>query len=210
MFVYELLDEELIALIDAGSQLAEKTLYNRYHHFSHLLTLELLKEYIDYRLDYEEVISVIYTKLPTIISNYHKVYSRFHLYWKKCARNAFFDYLNEIKDDVLGGKRANVISTDEVYYEGNRSLLVHDVIGVDDDQLIANDTLTINILKNLVYEDDPTLNAEEKLIAHYIYFRGYKTKDILERTPWSRDHVNYLVRNTKDKIIKILKSVIYK
>lgn len=196
-------DEELISLINSGSQSAEVALYERYFRYSRVLASDYIETFdINPSLE-EELTAVIFSKFPIILQKADKIGTAFNLYWKASVRNLVYDYIEELKQPYPLYSSQNV-SFDEYAFEDEK-LTLHDVLGDDDQEMSDVDSPIFGLLKDLIEKENSPLNENEKKVAKLMFFEELDARSIAEKLGWKRDHTNYVIRSAKDKIIKIIK-----
>lgn len=198
-------DEDLIFLIKSGSKLAERVFYIRYSKYSLSVAKKYYQEFKDSGISVDDFYAVAFSKTPEAVANYEDVDRSFNIYWHSVVKHEIYDY---IKDNsyTLGAKSFSGISLDSMRYENNEKLMLHDIVGSEEEPTNSVE----EILRPYIYGKKDYLTDDEKLIAHLIYFEQLSINEITKITILGRNRVNYLIRNTKEKIQKIIKENYFK
>lgn len=192
-------DEDLIFLINAGSQLALTIFYKRYYIYSKALAKEYALEFKDSGIQEDEFFAIAFERVQHALKKYQNIHKKFMPYWKKVVRNAVFDYVR-VNSYQSGAKIYGEISLDSECYHGNEKFTFHDAIGEMDEENQLQ-----KLLESYLAEDESTLTNEEKLILYYYFLEQRTIADISEITSFARTRVNYLIKTTRQKIQKIIK-----
>lgn len=201
MIKEELSDEDLLALIDAGSKSAEDALYNRYYAESVRAGKNYAKLYRHLGISEEEYTAVAFSKVYDALRSYKNVRINFRSFWHVLVRNAVFDLINH-SDYQVSVKYDKNVSLDDQAYISSDEVLLSDVIGEDEDK--GDDDLYTNIA-NIINNKENDLTDEERKVARLAFILGYKRRDMLEILDTNKDHLSYVLKVVRKKIIKILK-----
>lgn len=205
MIKEELTDEDLLTLIEAGSKSAEDALYNRYYQLSEEAGINYYKLYKKYGITAEEFASVAFSKVYDALCNYKNVRVDFRSYWRVLVKNAVLDYIKESGYE-LSVKYGGNLSLDARAYLCSEELLLSDVIGSNEMEYLEGDTL-LTLFNSIISKKEYNFTNEERRVAKLVYIMGYKKREVAEMLKVSDDHISYVLKSAKKKIIKILKEV---
>ena len=203
MIKEELSDLDLIALIEAGSASAEAAFYERYLNYSKTIARSYVNEFAHSGIGVEDFTASAFSKVSIALANFNKIENKsvsFNGYWKTIVKNAIFDYLLENAYTSEVNRPLSDYSFDDYAYYNNERIELHDVIGEKDTYTSLRD-----VVINYIEEEDSNLSDDERLVAKLLLIDEYEVSEILQETGWGRPKLNYVIRNVRQKIGKILK-----
>ena len=201
MIKEELSDEDLLTLCEAGSKSAEDALYQRYYELSVTAGRNYARLYANLGITEQEYTAVAFSKVFDALRTYKRVRVDFKSYWRVLVHNAVNDYINE-NVDITSVRRPGNISLDERAYNCDEELLLSDIIGGTDDYLNGD---SLYRLLNVVFSSDLYgFTKEEREVGKYIFILGYKRAELVDILDMDEDHLNYVIRNLKKKLMEII------
>lgn len=198
----DLTDEELLYLIEAGSDSAKSALFDRYYKRSESIGRYYYKMYRRTGITIEEFTMVAFSKTDEAFKTYRNKRVDFYNYWKVLVRNAIHDYIRHNSFTI--GPRSHTVSIDEGVSYDNEPLYLHDVIG-DVDEVINDSRSIVNLLNEIVETDKYNFTSEERAFTDLYYVKGYEIEEITEMLQSSINHIYYVAKVVKSKITKIIK-----
>ena len=202
MIKEELSDEDLLALIEAGSKSAEDALYHRFYAESVRAGKNYARLYRHLGISEEEYTSVAFSKVYDALCSYKNVRISFRSYWHVLVRNAIFDFINHSGYETSVKYDKNV-SFDDQAYICSEDLLLSDVVG-EVDELFSDENIYVHVAK-IINNKENDFTDEERKVARLAFILGYKRKEIVELLNTNEDHLSYVLKVAKKKIMQILK-----
>jgi len=201
MIKNQLSDEELFALIDAGSKSAEDAIYERYIGYSKIVAASFAKLFKDNGISFEEFEALAISVIPDALACRDKVERNFYLYWKSCVKNAFFSYIRENaftlgRNYLLRSEADDLL--EEVQLDGNfdnKSEDLHALFGSELREKI------LAILNNKANH----FSRDEIKLGKLIYLEDYSQIEASEKLKWNKNRVSYVYRSLKAKITDKIK-----
>lgn len=196
----EMSDEDLIFLIRANSQAAEKAFYKRYSDYS----LHLANKYYyifkkNSGITLEELYAIAFSKTHEAVLRFDEIDKTFYAYWRTMVKNAIYDYVRTNSYEA-GGKIFAGLSLDHKRYYDNEAIMLSDVVGEDE-----KENEIMKFLEPYIKGKKKLLTSNEQKVAELLLIKQYSIKEITEELHFTRNKTNYLIRNMKNKIQKIIK-----
>lgn len=192
-------DDDLIFLVDANSQLAEKELINRYMQVAKKVAKDYSDAFSDSGIPYEDFYAIAINCIHNSIHTYSNREVPFRRYWKVCVRNAIYDYVrnNSYRTAALP---LSEVSLDDVFYKEGENIRFHDTVA--DNQ--PSNTI-FELLYDYVSSNDGYFSKDEKTLIVLHYLEERTLIEFLEVTGWSRSKTYYIIKKARIKIAELLK-----
>jgi hypothetical protein len=149
-------DEDLIFLIRANSQAAEKVFYKRYSEYS----LHLANKYYhifkkNSGITLEELYAIAFSKTHEAVLRFDEIDKTFYAYWRTMVKNAIYDYVRTNAYEA-GGKIFAGLSLDHKRYYDNEVIMLSDVVGEDEKVRTFAKSKGLEIVGEVPRSDDIT------------------------------------------------------
>ena len=199
MLLKEMSDEDLIFLINAGSELAQMTFYRRYRQYAKMVAKEYYKEFKDSGIQEDEFFAIAFERVQHAIEKYKNIQKKFLTYWKVIVKNAIYDYVR-VNSYQGGMKVLSGLSLDSDCYHDSDRYTFHDAIGEKEEENGLKE-----FLENYLEDNEKTLSDDEKLILRHYILVDHTIEELCEITHLNKARINYLIRTTRNKIQQIIK-----
>ena len=209
LIYHELSDEDLIVLIDAGSESAKASFYERYYIRSENIGAFYANEFKRLAVSQEELTATAYSILPDILKAYKNVTCSFYTYWRIAVRNAIYEYIKEFYLTASHPYKTKV-SLDEEVFTNNERMVMHDTIG-EEDVFDYDYSSVLDVVEDTIVDEHSVLTNEEKIVAAMLLEEhSIDPKFLMEKYGWDKSHTYYVISRMKKKLAKLLKAVICK
>ena len=192
-------DEDLIFLIKKGSKAAERTLYQRYSRYARHQAKHYAHEFKGSGISEDEFYAVSFSKTHEALLKYENINKSFFVYWKIVTKNAIYDYVSANSYEA-GAKALSGASLDSLCFDNNEMLHLGDIVGE-----VERNNQIIEFLLPYINGEIEYLTELERRVAELLLIYDYNRKEIAKALGYKESRSNYLVRQTLDKIQKLLK-----